>query len=544
MFKIRIKNFYSYKEETIDFTKKGLYLIYGINAHTKERNGVGKSAIIEAIKYVYFNEVKVESVDDLIRFGAKEMEVEITFTLDGIKYSIVRGRIKRKSSFVDIYVDGIRKEIETIKDTNLYIENLLKLNYEQFMHSFLYGQSEFDNLKDFTSTKLINFLKTILSLEKYEDYQDKAKEELEEIEIEINKLIGIKETLKKLPTINKNKKDLQKRLTDNLKTIEKAEEKIKGLESEVEGSRDGLQQNKSDLAKVMSDISRIEKQLTFIETNRKCPTCKEPLKNSTVKTTKKKELGDLQKGEVDLNQNVKEYAGELKANQKWLEDVEQIREKAIRVKIQIESDLKLLSEYGKFDIAKVEKQYKKLLDKKEVLEEVIKVFGSKGLPLYMLTRNIPQLELVINKVLEHLTDFKVRIITQEQLKTSSRLANVCKIKIFRGVNEYSLGQLSGGQEKLLNLAFRIGISKIFITRCDFDMLILDEVFGSLGEVNREKVILLIKYLRRVFSRIIVISHLDEVRDSFKNEATNLFIKYSKGISKVVYNRSEGEKLLI
>ena len=544
MFKIRIKNFYSYKEETIDFTKKGLYLIYGINAHTKERNGVGKSAIIEAIKYVYFNEVKVESVDDLIRFGAKEMEVEITFTLDGIKYSIVRGRIKRKSSFVDIYVDGIRKEIETIKDTNLYIENLLKLNYEQFMHSFLYGQSEFDNLKDFTSTKLINFLKTILSLEKYEDYQDKAKEELEEIEIEINKLIGIKETLKKLPTINKNKKELQNKLEKSLKTIEKALKKLDAIDKTLEGSSYSLGKNKEELAKVTNNISRIEKQLAFINKNKKCPTCKTILKDSIVEKEKKIELARHKENDKDLNQNIGEYNSEIKVYKATYEEVDKMLDEATNVKIQIESELKLLGEFGKFNIEKVEKQYKKLLDKKEVLEEVVKVFGSKGLPLYMLTRNIPQLELVINKVLEHLTDFKVRIITQEQLKTSSRLANVCKIKIFRGVNEYSLGQLSGGQEKLLNIAFRVGISKIFLTRCDFDMLILDEVFGSLGEVNREKVILLIKYLRRVFSRIIVISHLDEVRDSFKNEATNLFIKYSKGISKVVYNNSEGEKLLI
>ena len=48
--KIKIKNFYSFKDASLDFTTySGLTLIKGKNNDTKGSNGSGKSALVEAL---------------------------------------------------------------------------------------------------------------------------------------------------------------------------------------------------------------------------------------------------------------------------------------------------------------------------------------------------------------------------------------------------------------------------------------------------------------------------------------------------------------
>ena len=46
----------------------------------------------------------------------------------------------------------------------------------------------------------------------------------------------------------------------------------------------------------------------------------------------------------------------------------------------------------------------------------------------------------------------------------------------------------------------------------FSLLILDEVFGSLDDTRRQNVIDLLRALRDRFDQVIVITHIDDVRD--------------------------------
>jgi exonuclease SbcC len=46
----------------------------------------------------------------------------------------------------------------------------------------------------------------------------------------------------------------------------------------------------------------------------------------------------------------------------------------------------------------------------------------------------------------------------------------------------------------------------------FSLLILDEVFGSLDDTRRHNVISLLRGLRDRFDQVIVITHVDDVRD--------------------------------
>ena len=76
--------------------------------------------------------------------------------------------------------------------------------------------------------------------------------------------------------------------------------------------------------------------------------------------------------------------------------------------------------------------------------------------------------------------------------------------------------VSGGEEDIANLALRLAISQMIADRAGqpFSLLILDEVFGSLDEERRTAVMDLLRTLADRFPQVILITHIESVRDGF------------------------------
>ena len=74
--------------------------------------------------------------------------------------------------------------------------------------------------------------------------------------------------------------------------------------------------------------------------------------------------------------------------------------------------------------------------------------------------------------------------------------------------------ISGGEEDMANLVLRLAISQMIADRAgqSFSLLVLDEVFGSLDEVHRQNVIDLLRGLHDRFEQVILITHIEGVRD--------------------------------
>jgi exonuclease SbcC len=74
--------------------------------------------------------------------------------------------------------------------------------------------------------------------------------------------------------------------------------------------------------------------------------------------------------------------------------------------------------------------------------------------------------------------------------------------------------ISGGEEDVANLVLRLAISQMIAERAgqSFSLLVLDEVFGSLDEVRRQNVLALLRGLQDRFDQVIVITHIEGVRD--------------------------------
>ena len=75
---------------------------------------------------------------------------------------------------------------------------------------------------------------------------------------------------------------------------------------------------------------------------------------------------------------------------------------------------------------------------------------------------------------------------------------------------------SGGEAFRINFAIRIALSKLLAKRAGAPLptLIIDEGFGTQDSVGIEKIKEAINSIQDDFQKILVITHMDEVRDAF------------------------------
>ena len=75
--------------------------------------------------------------------------------------------------------------------------------------------------------------------------------------------------------------------------------------------------------------------------------------------------------------------------------------------------------------------------------------------------------------------------------------------------------LSGGEEDLVNLVLRLGVSQMIADRSGqpLSLLVLDEIFGSLDELRRQSVVHLLRGLESRFPQVILITHVEGVREA-------------------------------
>jgi exonuclease SbcC len=93
--------------------------------------------------------------------------------------------------------------------------------------------------------------------------------------------------------------------------------------------------------------------------------------------------------------------------------------------------------------------------------------------------------------------------------------------------------ISGGEEDIANLALRLAISQMIAERAGqpLSMLVLDEIFGSLDEERRAAVVELLRALADRFPQVILITHIDSVREGF-DRVVRVGVDLTRGVSTI------------
>ncbi|MCB0249914.1 MAG: SMC family ATPase, partial [Anaerolineae bacterium] len=158
------------------------------------------------------------------------------------------------------------------------------------------------------------------------------------------------------------------------------------------------------------------------------------------------------------------------------------------------------------------------LARQAIYEDLQAAFGKKGLQAMIIEAAIPEIESEANRLLNRMTDGRmaVRIETQRETKSTQEVRETLDIIISDelGSRDYSL--FSGGEAFRANFAIRIALSKLLARRAGaaLQTLIIDEGFGTQDAQGRERLVEAITSIQDDFERVLVITHIDELKDLF------------------------------
>jgi exonuclease SbcC len=135
---------------------------------------------------------------------------------------------------------------------------------------------------------------------------------------------------------------------------------------------------------------------------------------------------------------------------------------------------------------------------------------------------LPEIENKANEVLERLSGgtMTVRFVTQSAYKDKRRddLKETLDIQISDGAGTRDYEMFSGGEAFRVNFAIRLALSEVLAQRAGarLQTLVIDEGFGSQDAEGRQRLIEAINLVQQDFARILVITHIDELKDAFPN----------------------------
>jgi exonuclease SbcC len=171
----------------------------------------------------------------------------------------------------------------------------------------------------------------------------------------------------------------------------------------------------------------------------------------------------------------------------------------------------------KKDFEKERQEYQKQIVRHKTLE---RAFGKDGVPALLIEQALPQIEEKANDHLDRLSDGKmsIRFVTQAEYKDKRRddLKETLDIQISDSAGVRSYEMYSGGEAFRVNFSLRLALSEILAQRkgARLQTLVIDEGFGSQDAQGRQRLIEAINLVKNDFAKILVITHLDELKDAF------------------------------
>jgi len=149
--------------------------------------------------------------------------------------------------------------------------------------------------------------------------------------------------------------------------------------------------------------------------------------------------------------------------------------------------------------------FDKLHSELKVYDALVQAMSNKGIPLQLINTMLPAINAELAKILLGVVNFTVEL-------DSNLESNSMDIYINYGDSRRII-ELGSGMEKMIaSLAIRVALINVS-SMSKTNSLIIDEGFGSLDELNLEACGRLLKSLKKWFRNIIVISHVDEIKDN-------------------------------
>ena len=305
---------------------------------------------------------------------------------------------------------------------------------------------------------------------------------------ELNRLKILDSKLKKLEDTEKNHSHLESKLESLRPYLE--------LHAQLQGSRDRL----------LSVTQSVEDTKSIREARQ--------LQTETWKL----ELVRIEKiltEEWDFDQKINLIKSKIKKVKGQSLNAVTMREQA---RYQIEQIVK-----AEEDIKSMELEIFKTNENVQLYEELASAFGRNGIQALMIERAVPMLENTAKELLARLSDNKMTIkleLKEGRIDRATGLpSEELNITISDEQGTRSYETFSGGETFRIDFAIRIAMSKLLASRSGspLPILFIDEGFGSQDTIGQGRLIEVIQSISEDFEKIIVITHVDSMKENFDQQ---------------------------
>lgn len=157
-------------------------------------------------------------------------------------------------------------------------------------------------------------------------------------------------------------------------------------------------------------------------------------------------------------------------------------------------------------------------DEKGIYDELAVAFGKKGIQAMIIESAIPEIEEEANELLARLTDGQLTLTfeTQREAKFGDSVIETLDIRISDSYGTRNYEMYSGGEAFRINFAIRVALSKLLARRAgaQLQLLVIDEGFGTQDATGRDRVVEAIQAVTNDFEKILVVTHIQELKDAF------------------------------
>jgi exonuclease SbcC len=179
-----------------------------------------------------------------------------------------------------------------------------------------------------------------------------------------------------------------------------------------------------------------------------------------------------------------------------------------------------LRQLAELEISKREKTrlLQEALNEEGVYKELAEAFSKKGIQALLIEQALPEIEIEANRLLAKITDNRMSLRLESQRETrKGDTIETLDIKIADELGTRNYEMYSGGEAFRIDLALRIALSMLLVRQAgaSLPILIIDEGFGTQDSSAREKLVEAINSIQDDFEKIIVITHLEEMKDKFE-----------------------------
>jgi exonuclease SbcC len=229
-------------------------------------------------------------------------------------------------------------------------------------------------------------------------------------------------------------------------------------------------------------------------------------------------LGERQREGEEAVAGLPQWETRLEEAERAQAELQRSQQSGIARRGYLQGQLSRLGQLGRQIAAGTAKQAA-LQEELGIYQELVTAFGRQGVQAMLIETVVPRLEEEANLILGRMTDNRmhVKLETQRERRTGhGEPIETLEINVSDELGLRSYEMYSGGEAFRVNLALRIALSRVLSQRLGVPLptLFIDEGFGTQDTAGRERILDVISSIADDFDKIIVITHLDDLKDMF------------------------------